>query len=135
MTRPHVDVDAAPAASFGLADQLAPHAGRASELLSRPGARVTGTALEVGFESTAAFTRAFEALFGETPATFKQRAQGRGQGQPVAHEQTSPVRPLAVLATTEATSARRGERRAARRSQSASTTTANGSAMAPNTTK
>jgi AraC-like DNA-binding protein len=49
---------------------------RATEILARPGARVTDAAIEVGFESMGAFTRAFEAFLGETPAAFKRKAQG-----------------------------------------------------------
>jgi AraC-like DNA-binding protein len=46
---------------------------RAMELLSVPGARVTETAYEVGFESLGAFSHAFEAFAGETPRDYRRR--------------------------------------------------------------
>lgn len=46
---------------------------RATELLSKEGARVTDVALEVGFESPAAFTRAFNAFVGEAPKDYRKR--------------------------------------------------------------
>lgn len=46
---------------------------RATELLSDEGARVTDVALAVGFESPAAFTRAFGALLGESPKEYQKR--------------------------------------------------------------
>jgi transcriptional regulator GlxA family with amidase domain len=45
---------------------------RAMELLAQPGARVTDTALAVGFESFGAFTRAFEAFTGERPRDYRK---------------------------------------------------------------
>jgi AraC-like DNA-binding protein len=45
---------------------------RAMELLGVPGARVTDTAFAVGFESLAAFTRAFEEFTGACPSDFKK---------------------------------------------------------------
>lgn len=48
---------------------------RATELLSAPRARVTETAFAVGFESLAAFTRAFERFTGETPKEYRKRMQ------------------------------------------------------------
>jgi AraC-like DNA-binding protein len=46
---------------------------RAMELLASPGARVTDTALAVGFESFGAFTRAFEEFTGERPKDYRKR--------------------------------------------------------------
>lgn len=46
---------------------------RATELLARDGARVTEVALSVGFESPAAFTRAFNAFLGEPPKDYRKR--------------------------------------------------------------
>ena len=45
---------------------------RAMELLSVPGARVTDTALAVGFESLGAFSRAFDELTGTSPSEFRK---------------------------------------------------------------
>ena len=45
---------------------------RAMELLGEPGARVTDTAFAVGFESLAAFTRAFEEFTGLLPKDFRK---------------------------------------------------------------
>jgi len=47
---------------------------KALELLSAPGARVRQTAHAVGFASEAAFTRAFQHLFGERPTDYRARA-------------------------------------------------------------
>jgi AraC-like DNA-binding protein len=49
---------------------------RAMELLAQPGARVTDTALSVGFESFGAFTRAFEEFTGERPKDYRRRVLG-----------------------------------------------------------
>lgn len=49
---------------------------RAAELLVVPGAQVTQVALEVGFRSPAAFSRAFKGLTGETPRGYRARRQG-----------------------------------------------------------
>lgn len=46
---------------------------RATELLAEEGARVTDVALAVGFESPAAFSRAFEAFLGESPRDYRAR--------------------------------------------------------------
>ncbi|MFS8070276.1 MAG: helix-turn-helix domain-containing protein [Byssovorax sp.] len=46
---------------------------RAMELLDAPLARVTDTALAVGFESPGAFTRAFTEFAGENPKDFRSR--------------------------------------------------------------
>lgn len=46
---------------------------RAMELLSREDARVTQTAVAVGFESLGAFTRAFTRFTGECPRDFRKR--------------------------------------------------------------
>jgi AraC-like DNA-binding protein len=46
---------------------------RATELLAREGARVTEVALSVGFESPAAFSRAFNAFLGERPKDYRKR--------------------------------------------------------------
>lgn len=48
---------------------------RAMELLEAPGARVTEVAFEVGFESPAAFTRAFERFFGSPPRDYRKGAE------------------------------------------------------------
>jgi AraC family transcriptional regulator len=53
---------------------------RATELLAEEGARVTGVALAVGFESPAAFSRAFEAFLGESPRDYRARLRGRRSG-------------------------------------------------------
>src|SRR5262249_56232265 len=45
---------------------------RAMELLGVPGARVTDTAFAVGFESLAAFSRAFEEFTGSCPSDFRK---------------------------------------------------------------
>jgi AraC-like DNA-binding protein len=50
---------------------------RAMELLALPGARVTQTALAVGFESLAAFTHAFTGYAGERPRDFRARVSGQ----------------------------------------------------------
>lgn len=50
---------------------------RAMELLGAPGARVTDTAFAVGFQSLAAFTRAFEEFAGARPKDFRDAAGGR----------------------------------------------------------
>jgi AraC-like DNA-binding protein len=50
---------------------------RATELLAEEGARVTDVALAVGFESPAAFTRAFEAFLGQRPRDYRQRRAPR----------------------------------------------------------
>jgi AraC-like DNA-binding protein len=49
---------------------------RAMELLVAPGARVTDTALAVGFESPGSFTRAFEEFTGEKPKDYRRRRAG-----------------------------------------------------------
>lgn len=49
---------------------------RAMELLGEPGARVTDTAFAVGFESLAAFTRAFEEFTGLLPKDFRKGKPG-----------------------------------------------------------
>jgi AraC-like DNA-binding protein len=49
---------------------------RAMELLAAPGARVTDTALAVGFESPGSFTRAFEEFTGEKPKDYRKRRTG-----------------------------------------------------------
>lgn len=49
---------------------------RAMALLAAPGARVTDVALAVGFESPAAFTRAFEAFAGERPKDYRRSGRG-----------------------------------------------------------
>ena len=46
---------------------------RAMEILSKPNNRVTDAAFEVGFESLAAFTRAFTAFTGELPRDYRAR--------------------------------------------------------------
>ena len=46
---------------------------RAMELLDAPSARVTETALAVGFDSPGAFTRAFTEFTGENPKNFRNR--------------------------------------------------------------
>lgn len=48
---------------------------RATELLAEEGARVTDVALSVGFESPAAFTRAFEAFLGQSPRDYRRSRQ------------------------------------------------------------
>lgn len=60
---------------------------RATELLAEEGARVTDVALAVGFESPAAFTRAFEAFLGERPKDYRQK---RRRGNP---PESPPHRP------------------------------------------
>lgn len=45
---------------------------RAMEMLLEPGARVTETALSLGYESLSAFTRAFTAFSGETPREYQR---------------------------------------------------------------
>ena len=45
------------------------------DAVTTPGARVTATAFAVGFESLAAFTRAFERLLGESPKAYRDRAR------------------------------------------------------------
>lgn len=51
---------------------------RATELLAEDGARVTDVALAVGFESPAAFTRAFEGFSGQSPRDYrKDRGRAR----------------------------------------------------------
>lgn len=54
---------------------------RAMELLAAPGARVTETALAVGFDSPGAFTRAFEEFTGEKPKDYRGR-----RGKPAVQE-------------------------------------------------
>lgn len=49
---------------------------RATELLSREGARVTEVALAVGFASPAAFTRAFKASLGVMPKDYRKNRAG-----------------------------------------------------------
>jgi AraC-like DNA-binding protein len=49
----------------------------ALERLAAPGARVTDVALEVGFASLGAFTRAFTRFAGENPRVYKQRSKAR----------------------------------------------------------
>jgi len=46
---------------------------RAMEALAAPGASVTRVALDVGFGSQAAFTRAFETFAGESPSAYRRR--------------------------------------------------------------
>lgn len=53
---------------------------RATELLADEGARVTDVALAVGFESPAAFTRAFEAFLGQSPRDYRARIRARRSG-------------------------------------------------------
>ena len=47
---------------------------RAMEALAAPGASATRVALDVGFRSQGAFTRAFTAFAGETPSAYRKRA-------------------------------------------------------------
>jgi AraC-like DNA-binding protein len=54
---------------------------RAMELLSVPGARVTDTALAVGFESFGAFTRAFEEFTGERPKDYRRRIKAQSDSR------------------------------------------------------
>jgi len=57
---------------------------RAMELLAVPGARVTETALAVGFDSPGAFTRAFEEFTGDKPKDYRERRskqRGRADGE------------------------------------------------------
>lgn len=49
---------------------------RAMELLADPSFNTTQAALEVGFASPGAFTRAFAAFAGELPSRYRRRAQG-----------------------------------------------------------
>lgn len=53
---------------------------RATELLAEEGARVTDAALAVGFESPAAFSRAFEAFLGESPRDYRARLRALRSG-------------------------------------------------------
>lgn len=53
---------------------------RAMELLASPGARVTETAMAVGFDSPGAFTRAFEEFTGEKPKDYRGRRGKNGGG-------------------------------------------------------
>lgn len=46
---------------------------KAMEILAAPGARVTDAALDVGFESLGAFTRAFQRFTGELPSAYRRR--------------------------------------------------------------
>ncbi|HTJ40688.1 MAG TPA: helix-turn-helix transcriptional regulator [Kofleriaceae bacterium] len=50
---------------------------RAIELLAAPSARVTDVAIELGFDSFGAFTRAFKLLTGETPRDYAKRVSFR----------------------------------------------------------
>ncbi len=50
---------------------------RAMERLAAPGARVTEVALEVGFESLAAFSRSFLAFTGESPKNYRAKVAAR----------------------------------------------------------
>ncbi|HEU4538051.1 MAG TPA: AraC family transcriptional regulator, partial [Polyangiaceae bacterium] len=55
---------------------------KAMDLLVRPGARVTETALAVGFESLGAFSRAFERFAGESPRDYRRRVGRPAGGAP-----------------------------------------------------
>ncbi len=93
MTRPISVADAARAAGVSprtLARRFEEEAGmgfrqflltarmmKAMELLAIPGARIRQTAHAVGFDSEAAFTRAFRAFAGDRPVDFRERAVGK----------------------------------------------------------
>lgn len=49
---------------------------KALEALARPGARVKAVAQSVGFQSEAAFTRAFVAVIGERPTDYQKKVRG-----------------------------------------------------------
>jgi AraC-like DNA-binding protein/quercetin dioxygenase-like cupin family protein len=53
---------------------------RAMALLAAPGQSVQQTATAVGFDSLSAFTRAFSQFCGETPSTYRQRANDVAAG-------------------------------------------------------
>ena len=48
---------------------------RAMALLAQPGGTVLSISLEVGFESTSGFTRAFRRHTGETPHAYRRRVR------------------------------------------------------------
>ncbi|TNF28829.1 MAG: AraC family transcriptional regulator, partial [Deltaproteobacteria bacterium] len=57
---------------------------RAMDLLLDPTARVTDVALALGYESLAAFSRAFRAYSGESPRDFRARGvEGRDTSAPI----------------------------------------------------
>lgn len=49
---------------------------RAARLLADGRAKVSAVALDVGFRSEAAFSRAFKKIVGAAPATWRRRAAG-----------------------------------------------------------
>jgi len=54
---------------------------RSMTLLTEPGRTVLGVAVDVGFDSVSAFTRAFARFVGETPSAYRRRVRGAGSAE------------------------------------------------------